>query len=152
MPDTIPSLWSDDIKVDVVTPLAILRAQLEPLYRMTKGLLRAEISSDELPNDTVEHAFELIAPALSNYRYKVLSANHHHNRVYPVGVEAECFESTSIPERLAHTQEEFIEIIGEVLHSGEIRSVIHSLLARSNEERIRPSKSADSDFSHVESE
>ena len=138
MPPKIPDLWSDDISVDVLTPLAILRAQeRRPGAGEQKGLLEAEINSQERENEVV-HWLDLVAPALG-YRERILTATHHKNRVYPVTLEAICFAKNpnqfTIPEtrRSAISQQEFIGLLTEVLRSGDVRSSIQSLLARSND-------------------
>ena len=81
---------------------------------------------------------------------------HKHDLVYPVVVEAECFipdftmtmpiaadvfkptRINKLPEnqRRAATDEEFIKLVGEVLRSPQVRSLIQSLIARSNDQRI----------------
>lgn len=136
-------LWPDDISVDVVTPLAILRAQVGPLQRKTKGLLRVNVSTQTSSDgDSVIHKMDLVAPALGNYRQEILSVTHTKDRVYPAQIEAECFvpsydgydpeDGAWRPE--ADTEQEFIRLLGKVLQSSPVRSVIHSLLARINEQ------------------
>jgi hypothetical protein len=145
MPDTIPNLWSADINVNVLTPAAVLRVQAGLLGKMTKGILTAHVSTLEGDNDRVEHYLDLRAPVLEGYRYRVLTASHRKDLVYPVEVNAECleeggsksnsatFDEFVIPQ--ASGEKEFIELVGAVLHSSEVVSVIHSLLARSKEQR-----------------
>jgi hypothetical protein len=58
----IPDLWSDDIKVDIVTPLAIFRAQTGSLHQRTKGLLEAEVRTTTGQSGRVRHQLVLIAP------------------------------------------------------------------------------------------
>jgi hypothetical protein len=155
MSATIPVLWSDDISVDVVSPLAILRAQTGPLSRMTKGLLEAEIETITSDSGKVQHQFDLIAPVLNNFRRRILIATHQRDLVYPVVVEAEFSlpddrppnlsavagtrpRPTDLPldgRRPAATVQEFIKLVGEVLRSPQIRSLIQSLIARSNDLR-----------------
>lgn len=156
MAASIPVLWSDDIKVDVLTPLAILRAQVEPLRKKTQGLLEAEVTTST-SGDNVLHKFDLIAPALGGYRRRILTATHQKEMIYPVTVEAECFatppprsytalqvmkafeldDSSSAGEedgrRKAVTDQEFINLVGEALRSSQVRGAIQSLIARSNE-------------------
>jgi hypothetical protein len=158
---TIPDLWSDDIKVDVVTPLAILRAQVGSIQRKTKGLLQAEVTTTTSDAGWVRHHLDLIAPVLDGYRHRLLAATHEKDLVYPVKVEAECFRpepAVDIAQVLstvtkfrkdgrptAQTEQEFIELVSQVLHSGEVRSIIQSLIARSNERQDRPPAPAKSE-------
>jgi hypothetical protein len=156
MAATIPNLWSDDIKVDILTPLVILRSQAGLLGQMTRGLLEAEVSTVTSDTGVVQHHLDLIAPAL-RYRHRVLAVKHSRELVYPVAVEAECFQpkpkswttgeipAPSKPSSFpvdpedgrpkANTEQEFIDLVSKVLHSSEVRSIIQSLIARSNEQR-----------------
>ena len=92
MSTSIPVLWADDIKVDIVPPIAILRAQVEPLRRMSGGLLGAEVTNT-VSGEFVKHFLDVIAPALHGYRQRILSVAHHSEMVYPVRVESH-FHST----------------------------------------------------------
>ncbi len=96
----------------------------------------------------VQHHVELTAPALNAARYRILTVYHKRELVYPASVEAECFEpsdyddyeSFSWPEALR--EEDFLKIMKTTLRSKKVTSLIHSLIARSNEQRYlagRPS-------------
>ncbi|HWG47140.1 MAG TPA: hypothetical protein VN688_30530 [Gemmataceae bacterium] len=136
MPDTIPNLWSPDIAQNVLPPLAILRTQAGFLGQMTKGLLRAEITSMKTEK-WIQYQFDLHAPALGGYRHRLFAVGHEPDTFYPVTVEAECFAGpTTLNEPdfpTAATQDEFLKLIGQVLQSREVRSIIQTLIARSNE-------------------
>jgi len=161
MTTTIPDLWSNDIKVDVRSPLAILKAQEGILAQKTSGLLQATVSSVETET-LVQHQLDLVAPSLQFYRERVLTAEHHRNRYYPVFVRAECFDpvlrrtqkwpsgwtqpivqslaamaassgSDVPPGEKAATEQEFVDLIRKVLQSQPVRSLIQSLIARINE-------------------
>ena len=67
MSTTIPDLWSDDIQVDVLTPLVILRAQESRLGRKTQGILEARVTT-VATEAWIQHQLDLIAPALSTTR------------------------------------------------------------------------------------
>jgi hypothetical protein len=155
MPATIPVLWSDDISVDVLAPIAILRAQAGPLSQKTKGLLVAGIETITSESGTVQHQFDLVAPVLNKFRRRILIATHQIDLVYPVTVEAECYASESFlrtpssiintllspreefleRHRRAATDQDFMKLVGEVFHSVQVRSLIQSLIARSNEQK-----------------
>jgi len=147
MTATIPDLWSEEIKVDVLTPLAILRTQEGFLERRTQGTLRALVSSNESAS-WVRHQLDLIAPALDGYRTTLLTAKHHIDSVYPVIVRSRVFLPAHSPQQIlegdpdllpdekeAITQDEFIELVRKVLHSRHVLSLTQSLIARSNEMR-----------------
>lgn len=159
MPATIPSLWPEDIKVDVLQPLYILKSQASKIGELTKGILEAEVTSVTGSDDFVVHRLDLIAPNLDGRRYRVLAATHRAD-LYPVVLEAECFRpkrtyvaanamarmaSGELPlpsqawppaddwRPVANDQDEFIKRVREVLRSGEVRAAINSMIALSNE-------------------
>lgn len=156
MPDLIPDLWPDDIAVtDVVTPLAIMGYQAGQLRARTQGLLEGEVQT-ALDDGWTHHYFDLIAPALDRYRYRLFTARHRNEMVYPVIVESVCLEEKNQgsallqalknPELLgeknggpqeAATQREFIELVGRILRSNHAKSVIQSLIAQSNDRHKR---------------
>ncbi len=148
MSATIPDLWSDDIEVNLVSPVAILRAQTGFLERKTQGVLRAEVTSTTSDNREI-HSLDLIAPALNGYRKSILSAAHAKDMIYPVTVRSEglippdrglgdalarlAMGSSGPDRKSVSSQTELIEVVREILQSGYVRSLIHSLIARSNE-------------------
>jgi hypothetical protein len=92
MPDVIPDLWPDDLAAPtVLTPLAILKFQAGQLRQRTKGLLEVDIQTQEKTNGNLhlQHSFDLIAPALNRYRYRLFTVEHDEQMVYPVTVYAE---------------------------------------------------------------
>src|ERR1700749_344482 len=143
MSASIPDLWSDDISVDVLSPIAILRAQQRPLRQRTNGLLEVEIETTPSESGQVRHQFGLVAPAMNRARYRILYVSHNNDLVYPVVVEAECFipdfamttpigadalkptRVNKLPEnqRRAATDQEFIKLVEEVLRSSQVRSL-----------------------------
>lgn len=157
MAETLQDLWPDDIKVDVLTPIAILRMQEEGLSRRTQGLLRAEVKTVEA-GTRVRHTLDLYAPSL-NYRETLLTAGHNAGEIYPVRVEAEAFlpiartigelasSGGAIPLHMnlnairnASSDVEFTRLVREILQSPRVRSRIHSLLARINETKSQRSQ------------
>ena len=145
MAEPIPNLWSEDISVDVLPPLAILHAQAERLGELTGGLVTAEVVTEH--DTTVEdgalqhaqHHMELTAPALNTARYRILTVYHKRELVYPASVEAECFEPGEYDDHEAFAwpealrEEDFLKILRTALRSKRVTSLIHSLIARSNE-------------------
>lgn len=95
MTTMIPTLWPEDIKVDILPPLTILRYQAAKLREITKGILEAEVTTVTGPDDFVSHRLDLIAPNLDGRRVRVLTATHRVD-YYPVVLEAECFVPSTI--------------------------------------------------------
>jgi hypothetical protein len=164
MATTIPDLWSDDIRVNVLPPIAVLKAQESLLSQKTQGMLQAKLTTTETEK-LVQHQLDLVAPSLNFYRERLLSATHTPELPYPVTVTAEAFEPKSLnpmqeigttlaqalnPSRLqrrAATDKEFIQLVREILQSDTVRALIHSLIARIN---AKAEQSANGPASHGE--
>src|SRR6185437_953533 len=147
MPGTIPDLWPDEIKVEIASPLAILRRQASQLRIWTKDLLEAEVKT-YFENGEATHEFRIVAAALDGYAFSLFTASHSKDLVYPVtisykpwddAVEAKRgrfqLQGEEIPSgaRTANTPSEFLDLLKDILNSGHAKSVIVSLMARINE-------------------
>jgi hypothetical protein len=95
MPTTIPSLWPNDIVVDVRSPLEILRAQAEKIGEITQGTLTAEVTTVTGHEDFATHRLDLIAPKLDGRAFRILTATHRTD-LYPVVIEAELYRPTKV--------------------------------------------------------
>lgn len=126
----IPILWPQGLNPDVLTPLAIMRVQESALAKLTRGVLTSEVTVNTA-KDEVSIGLDLVAPALGNYRQRILNVKHKKGQVYPVELEAACFSGFRRP---AMTDEEFIAALQEVLSSGTVQSQMLSMMARSNDE------------------
>lgn len=96
MPTTIPSLWPNDIMVDVHPPLEILQAQAQKISEITEGILTAEVTTVTGHEDFAVHRLDLIAPKLDGRAYRILTAMHRTD-FYPVLIEAELYRPTKVP-------------------------------------------------------
>ena len=162
MSATIPDLWPDDIRVDLLTPLMILRMQAGLLSSKTQGLIIAEVRTTTT-DKWVQHQLDLIALPLDHYRVSLLTARHDIGGAYPVTVRSQGFVPKREPgpssptasiramfepppdQREAATQEEFIDLVRQALRSDAIRSRIQSLIVRTNEARPNPPLSKDAE-------
>ncbi len=134
----IPNLWPvKQVQVDVLTPLAILRTQASNLNQLTQGILVGKVST--LSNEeTVQHHLDVLVPALNNYTHRLLSVTHAKDRAYPVTVQAEyCNDPLMALSNgcQSFTQEQFIDLLKDVLESKHVISILQSLIAQSNESR-----------------
>ena len=141
MNDLVPDLWPADLEVEfVLTPEAILRTQAEKLHQKTNNLLdaqlvpfRQQVSRGVLPQTELGYHFEIIAPALGGYRFRLFTVKHAEDRVYPAFVDF-----TEDAERTVFSQAEFAGEISRILASSTTRSVLQSLVAQSLESRKKP--------------
>jgi hypothetical protein len=132
----IPSLWPE-IKVDTVTPVAILRVQAAELEKATRGILLAEVTTTASEKEET-HQLVVIAPAL-NYQHELLVVSHRKGFVYPATVAWQqslgLIELREVPSsgKLASNEMQLQRLIQEALSSEGVQSIISSLIARSNE-------------------
>jgi hypothetical protein len=126
------SLWSPDIKTGMLSPRDILELQAMALREQSGGLLSAEI---RLAHDKAEGAiyliFEMAAPSLGKERHRILTVRYFADRMYPCHLDAEGLESNEA----AYSDEEFKALVRRALHSGEVKSLALSLMARAKETR-----------------
>lgn len=153
------NLWPDAINVTaIIPPVVILREQAALLAERTKGLVRGEIESRTEPVDEVEeylhqaispeelfthvHTMYLVAPALDNYQYALLSVRHDF-QPYPCAARFHPLPSTPPREgRLAQLtterenpagvqgEEAFVDWLREVLSRHETTRIIQALIYR----------------------
>ena len=147
MPTEIPDLWGDDIRVDVVPPIVVLKTQAEAISRRTKGMLTAEISSSTDVDDdgAVEcrHKLILQARSIGYYGEELLQIQHYESRYYPLTIELPIaivwdYKITDTPSyiRRCNDQDELLEALGRALTSPPTKAALNSLLARVNEKQL----------------
>ncbi len=153
MPDTIPNLWPEEFKVNVQSPLTILRVQAEQLGKVTRGILAGTVET-ETSKERVQHRLVVIAPAYNGYRHTLIVATHDANLPYPTEVRAEGLgEERSdryapphpmLPDEMrtvyprAYDDGQMQNLVQRALTSAETRAVILSLIAKSNEVQVSP--------------
>jgi hypothetical protein len=124
------SLWSPEIKPGLLSPRDVLELQVMALRDQSGGLLNAEI---RCAHDKAENAiyliFEIWAPSLAEERSRILTARSFADRIYPCHLDAVGLRTAEA----AHSEEEFRELVRQVLHSGEVKSLALSLMARAKE-------------------
>ena len=137
-PPAIPNLWIEsDFDADIQTPFAILQGQASSLTRLAKGALDAEVVTANA-GSRVSYRLQLIAPLLGSYRKTVVTVVQQKSDPYPARVEAEMFapgptEQDEHEWPVAWTFQELLDLVKKVLQSGQVRSTIQSLIARSKE-------------------
>jgi hypothetical protein len=148
MPDTIPNLWPKEIKVDVQTPLAILRVQAELLSKVTRGILEGDVET-ESSKEKMQHRLVVIAPAYNGYRHTLVTVVYNSDLPYPAEVRAAALaEKVARPSVIdlsslgsnyntvyptANSDEQMQALVKRALHSDQTLATILSLIAKSNE-------------------
>jgi hypothetical protein len=143
----ILNLWPKNFKVDVQSPVAILRSQASLLSQVTRGVLHANVET-ETTDKGVQHRLVIVAPAYNQYRHVLLVARHDARLPYPTTVVNDALAErvrrepnvlslglptyeTVYPQ--AHSDDELITYIKTALGSDSTKAVVLSLIAKSNE-------------------
>ena len=94
------------------------------LPRKTNGLLAGRVSSSKSGKDFL-HSLFLVAPALDNYSYQLLSVRHP-PEIYPLGL----YDYPNDREAVCHTEEQLIEQLRRTFASEATKKVINALLSQ----------------------
>jgi hypothetical protein len=87
MSEPTRNLWPVT-KINVLSPIAILRQQATYLREATQGILEAEVAVVKGDPWTIT-SFWIIAPALDRYRFELFKIAHQYSDLYPVDVSCD---------------------------------------------------------------
>ncbi len=144
----IPDLWPASVKVEILTPYAILRAQATKLTERTQGIVEGHVRSRAVARSLICHTFDLLAPVLS-FRYTLLRLWHRETMVYPVLITQGLDNSLNPIKILQLIEGEFVHSafglsrdedtllknLSQIFTDASSGTVISSLIARTNEAR-----------------
>jgi hypothetical protein len=122
-------LWGNiAVDTELKLPIAVLKAQASLLEEKTGGILKAEISTFKpTGKEAVGYSFNIIAPDLSNYVFKVMTISHPTILLYPVRV----IDQTSKSDQTCKTEEEFISNVKQILSSEVVHKAILAMITQS---------------------
>ena len=153
--------WSDELIVEsIILPDVILREQAGILAEKTKGIVRGDVEMIEQPVEKVDdylrpvfsteaefkqytHTLYLVVPALDNYRYALISAEHDFEP-YPCKVvyhpephllRAAAVQATMHATMFCDTQEELVHWLAAVLGHSTTTRIIRALISRASQRR-----------------
>jgi hypothetical protein len=124
----MPNLWPADLGTgggnDGNPPVALLLEQAEELTKQTNNLLQGRVVSSR-DRDTFVHQFFIVAPALENYSYRLLSISHPIEN-YPLGFG---FDAISTNYHCAN-EPDYTAVLKDALAHERTRKIINALLAQ----------------------
>jgi hypothetical protein len=124
------SLWSPEIKPGILSPRDILDMQAVALREQTGGTLNADVRTAQDQSEDASYViFDVVAPTLGSARHRILTARYFAERIYPCHVDADGLRAAEV----ANSDEEFRELVRQVLNSGEVKALCQSLISRSGE-------------------
>jgi hypothetical protein len=123
-------LWPKDISVsDLVSPVTVLKEQAALLGTKTKNLVEGKVELSESGGNQFVYVFYLVAPALKNYRYRLLSVAYP-VEFFPATIN---FEANNKGGYIAKDYDEFVKKLGEVLSHEKTKAVVKALISQSQE-------------------
>jgi len=147
----VDDLWPEELEsAKIRPPVAILKEQASLLGQKTKNVVEGAVSevftADE--EKTMEYSFNLVAPALGGYRYRLFTMSHD-IRMYPliITMDGEIFqevnpekpEKESVQDMLmrnknqvkAGNEAEFLALLKKIFAATKTRQIIAAILAQS---------------------
>lgn len=138
------SLWPDDIspQTSLISPTSILREQGALLGNKTTNLVvGAVIKSGDFSEreDYFKYAFYLVAPELSDYRYRLLSIVHS-AELYPLRITVDGSIFEELPDDIeedeegyliVRSQDGFMKTLRKIFATKKVKRVIEAIIAQS---------------------
>ncbi len=126
------NLWGEiPVESEIKLPVTILKEQASILGEKTNKILEATVTQiNTQSKDTVAYSFNIIAPALSNYKFKVLTLTHPAIFVYPVNITFQQNAGNWV-QRSCTDESQFIEMLGQILSSEIVHKAVGALIAQS---------------------
>lgn len=147
---SIENLWPSDIlTIDIVPPVALLRQQATQLGQITQNILvgfvetmqRTDEETSETVYNNLTHTLYIVAPALGNYRYKLITIIHSVDDLYPVHVIYDAANKYDPPKSTMtqdmslggslENEDQLIQRLRKTFHHEQTKKVMQSLIAQS---------------------
>jgi len=147
----VDDLWPEKLEsAKIRPPVAILKEQASLLGQKTKNVVEGAVSEVFTDDEekTMEYSFNLVAPALGGYRYRLFTMSHD-IRMYPliITMDGEIFqevnpekpEKESVQDMLmrnknqvkAGNEAEFLALLKKIFAATKTRQIIAAILAQS---------------------
>jgi len=136
------NLWPAEITEvsEITPPVVILEQQATMLGDMTKNIVLAEVKAEESKTYEFSYTFDIVAPILDNYRYRLLTI-YHHIDFYPliIAVEKEIYQDIKLSDKTkkesmaleVDSESKFLEELRKIFRSNKTKRIISALLAQS---------------------
>src|SRR6185436_13952765 len=126
------NLWPEDIAVtDAVAPVSLLKEQAALLGERTKNLVEGSVTSGVgkslalMLEGGFTYDFDIVAPALNYYRYRLFSISHG-VELYPLTISGT--DALNSDEFEVNNEEEFLKALETIFSFEKTKRIISSLI------------------------
>lgn len=127
MINSYDDLWPKEFKIeDQRTPLIILREQATLLGPKTNNIVEAKVQSSSSSSGLLQVLFDLVAPALNNYRIRLFTV-FHPIEIFPLLIRVE----KPTKEIRIEGMDDFVVAVREILSGEETIKIIKALILQS---------------------
>lgn len=120
------NLWGNLENIEKVkTPVGILREQGALLTEATSGILEGKVNL-HISYGTLSADLNIVAPALDNYSYEIVSLSYNPKQLYPVSVGS----TFMVQYEECKTEESFYKVLEKILSSPKVQKIIQSLISQ----------------------
>ena len=129
----IKNLWSKELlsEQNVVLPKTILQQQATFFNEMTKNVVTAEVKTGSWSTEDkskISHRLRIVAPAMGNYKFDLVSILHEELRAYPVEVIS-ILEEDDIKKSKVENADELTQQLEEIFKSERVVTALQNVIA-----------------------
>ncbi len=117
-------LWPDFEAEKIKNPKTVLVEQANLLGEKTKNVIIAEVRTAGDSSKNIIHSFDIVAPAMGNYRFNLFQIRHS-ILFYPLDF---LYKNTGTHVK---TEEELIDRMAYVFNNDETKNILNSLYSQS---------------------
>ena len=119
-------LWPEFKQETKKSPKSILIEQGNYLSEKTGNLINVKVITNKSPKNEIYNSFDIIVPALDNYRYKLFYISHE-LFYYPLKITYKGVVLT------VNSEEDFIIQLKKIFNNEDTKNIITTLLSQSLE-------------------
>jgi hypothetical protein len=117
--------WPPDIgETNIITPVSLMREQAALLGQKTNQQITANVQGVGSQPTQFNWSFQLVSPSLGSYRYELFRVSH------PLTLYPSTFQWEGHPDRNAGNEQEFRDILKDIIASDQTKTIVHALLAQ----------------------
>ncbi|WP_161486727.1 hypothetical protein [Rufibacter roseus] len=122
------NLWPSDLGSSKLNlPKNILIQQGKFLEEMTKNVITVEIKSTQSASNDIIHRVNILAPALGNYSFGLLTMSHKIS-LYPLTI----IDEVNLEKHFVEDEPDLLNSLASIFNSQPVKNALNSLIAQSS--------------------